>query len=545
MLRNLALALGVFTLGSSGTLTAAVKIEAMTTVPLVVPANGSASALVVVKLDGPAFSVSLDTGSAVIPFLPFTGDTYTLLVSPSDLLFDYAPDDVNRNFVGFMDVVEVAGAEPSRMSLHMNVDDANIPAVPVVKFKSGMRCGPHVVSLYMPGIDPWASLVNQPVVTTQFYGAFPDDFDFLSIVHGNPSRPENRFHGQVQNKVSGIGDPLFDDTAATGSAGRLLGITHYPLDVLYDMASPFALHELGHQWMNHLDAPPLLFAGLPHWPPSSLARGLMGYNTATNPQGLMFPFELINQGGGNYLLQDAPLLQEYQTLELYLMGLLPPASVVPFVVFDPPDQPILAGTTVTGTLLTVADVIAAQGPRVPAASWPQAFTSGNLVVSRMDPLTDREVAFFDHFAMRAEATTPLAWSQGFGKGEAKPFALATLGRGSLSTSVNCLALIEPPDLPAYQAICEACPPELMGMDLLIRVLPIQDDLLRRRLRTTVARAGKAYARGNLRRAAKELTSFRRQVARSADLFPEPAAATLDTLTVQMAAALEIPLQRAR
>ena len=109
--------------------------------------------------------------------------------------------------------------------------------------------------------------------------------------------------------------------------------------------------------------------------------------------------------------------------------------------------------------------------------------------------------------------------------------------------MTCSGLIEPPDLPDYKAMCGSCPPELMGLDFLIRVLPVDDELLRGRLRRSVARAGKAYIHGNLGGAARGLTTFRTLVAQNAPSMPESSATTLDTLTVQIADALDIPLQR--
>src|SRR6185295_2035282 len=91
------------------------------------------------------------------------------------------------------------------------------------------------------------------------------------------------------------------------------------------------VHEIGHQWINSLDQP-LLATGAPHWPPSDMAHGVMGFSIPPSGQGGAFPFVLVFQSPGLYLVQSAPVTREYTPLDLYLMGLLAPAAVPPFVV---------------------------------------------------------------------------------------------------------------------------------------------------------------------------------------------------------------------
>jgi hypothetical protein len=87
--------------------------------------------------------------------------------------------------------------------------------------------------------------------------------------------------------------------------------------------------------------------------------------------------------------------------------------------------------------LTVQDVIAAHGPRVPAyPNAPSRFTMATLLVSMDRLLSAREMSFFEFFAARGEATSPVSYSSGFARGTAKPFAVATAGRGTLSTTLG-------------------------------------------------------------------------------------------------------------
>ena len=127
----------------------------------------------------------------------------------------------------------------------------------------------------------------------------------------------------------------------------------------------------------------------------------------------------------------------YTQLDLYLMGFVPSTAVPPFLVLDPPGQTLAVGP-VTASQLTIDDVIAVHGARNPsAASAPKDFRMATIVVTRTGFLTNRQLAFFDHFAARGEATAPVTFASGFQKGTANPFAVATQGIGSLDTSLTC------------------------------------------------------------------------------------------------------------
>jgi hypothetical protein len=518
------------------------SVEAVTTIPLVIPADGSTAALLLVKTSGAASRVRLAAGRG-IELTPITATTWSATVPAEVLLAGYGPEDVYRNFVGPLEVFEAGHREPvARPNLLVNVDDPAIPDVDVINVSPRLRCAPHVVNLHLPGDDVWESVLNAGELPLRFYDSFPDAFDFLNVIYALPSEYENPFHGNFQNQVEGIGLGIFDSTAVAGSSGRLLGMNHFPHSTNFDLASPPALHEIGHQWINKMeDAPALLAAGGSHWPRGSLARGLMGYNSAESSQGLQFPYELVPQGGNTYTITSAPLLGTYTPLDLYLMGLLPADLVPPFLVFDPPDQPM--DGTVTATWMTIQDVRDAQGPRVPAAE-PRTFSTANLVVSRMDPLTDREMAFFDHFALRGEATVELPYSLGLAHGTTKPFAVATQGLGKLTAGVSCLAALERPDLTRFVAVCRNCPPLLRGLDVLIRVIDARNEGVRMRFREAVATVGRAYVRADLRAAARHMESFLRAVdAESGRALSEDGARSLTVLSLEISRSMDIPVTR--
>jgi hypothetical protein len=367
-------------------------------------------------------------------------DTWQVEISPTELLFGYLPDDVNRNFAGFVRFT-VPGFPDALHNVFVNVLDAQIAPVGVRTLSPDLRCSPHVVNVHVPGADPLGTTVAQEEelrrqAIRRLYQVFPDAFDMVNVVLTLPRRSENRTHVPVKNQVSGIGMSIFDNSAFFGSAGRLLGINRFPLDSVFDLTTTGAVHEIGHQWINWLDHP-LLVTGMPHWPPSDMARGVMGLSIPGTGVGGSFPYQFVFQSPGTYLVQSAPVTREFSPLDLYLMGLLPPASVPPFVVSTAPIGDIVPGAIVPGIALTIDEVIASEGPRVPPAVPSLALRLATIVVTRERPLTRAEMAFFDHFAARAELTVSVPFAEGFEKGIAKPFRLATGGRGTLDAKVGC------------------------------------------------------------------------------------------------------------
>ncbi len=281
---------------------AAPTIKSKTVEPAVIPSGSSSGAVVTVRTDLPATSVAIDLAAGgTVPFVAIDSQTFSVVLTSAQLLFDYQPDDVNRNFVGSIKVTGATPADVSSANFFVNVDDASVADVAVLPSASDMRCAPHVVNLQVPADDPaglWETLyTDEQTVLNRFYEVFGDSYDFANVVYLHPDLTANRDHFAVKNDVSGIGQPIIDNTAGYGSAGALRGITRFPLDQFFDLASPGAQHELGHQWINFLDGPPLLAGGAPHWPPSQLARGLMGLSIPATGAGGFFPYRLHTVGG--------------------------------------------------------------------------------------------------------------------------------------------------------------------------------------------------------------------------------------------------------
>lgn len=377
----------------------------------------------------------LESGG-VVTLTPYGGGLFCTLLSADDVLFDYGEDDANHNFVGFIDYYS-GGTRQIRLNGFINVADANVPAVTLRALGADAQASPRVFNLLLPGVPPETLDSRLSEITRRFYGVFPDSYDFLAIV-SEPSHTASRHYVRVQNRIQGIGLGVGGDPQSYGSAGRLMGLVRYPIGFFYDLGGLATNHEIGHHFANWLGALPAMQGRWIHWPLSTLARGIISVADASG-QGIQFPWELTALGDGNYRVDPAPTSLTYNDLELYLMGLIPASEVGVHQVFVNQDQTLCAGCTLHGPTATVRveDVVARHGPRISA--YPEAqrsFRVGTIVVSMERLLTPREMAFYDHFASRGEATEPLPFSEGFWKGTTLPFHLATGERGSLVTSLG-------------------------------------------------------------------------------------------------------------
>src|SRR5262249_37744953 len=150
------------------------------------------------------------------------------------------------------------------------------------------------------------------------------------------------------------------------------------------------------------------------------------------------PFTIVQKQDGSYVFQSAAQMDVYNDLELYLAGMLPPDQVGPNLVPENQTQQVCDGCPVQGTVRTVTinDVISADGPRIPAAAASQKeFRVATVLFTRDRLLSDDEMAFFDYFAARGEATSPLPAAIGLARGATKPFRVATRGAGTLIMSL--------------------------------------------------------------------------------------------------------------
>jgi hypothetical protein len=340
-----------------------------------------------------------------------------------------------HNFFGYLDVYTGTSASPERHNLSVNVLDDSIPQINTTPMTSNVIAGPDIVNIYMPSSIP--GNFDLPSITKEFYLLFPDHYDFINIVYTDETT-NNRSHYVVSNNVQGIGLNIFSQSKYYGSDTKLMGITIFPIDVFFDLSDIGFSHELGHQWINYVYP-----IGSPHWPISDMAQGVMGMNIPGTNVGGSFPFELIPNGNGNYLLHYVPDLVNtigFTDLDLYLIGLLPPQNVKGGIVFQNQNQGdqlkdngVLVGPTFT---INTDTFINSYGPRIPTSETSiKKFRVATIIITSQRQLTQDEMSFFNYMAVRGEATKLVKGSIGLWRGNNLPFYLATHCLAQIHTSI--------------------------------------------------------------------------------------------------------------
>lgn len=280
---------------------------------------------------------------------------------------------------------------------------------------------------------------NPAVWAQRFYQTHGDKYDFLNMIR-IAGAVGNRNHFGVKNTVSGIGESIINNTASYGSAGRLQGITNYPLSGFFDGGETGFAHETGHQWINFLSGTAYA-GGTPHWPKGNIAINVMGFSIGgTGGAGGTYGFTFTSNGSGGYLVGSNVAINQstFNPMELYLMGLATPAEVPDYFVLNDQNQNVSVGQTLSASEITTAsinDVIAAKGSRVPDSTASQkTFRCATLVVSEQ-LLDGYAMAFYDYFARRCEARNQLTYAQGLATGTTNPWYLATSRRSVMFSKI--------------------------------------------------------------------------------------------------------------
>jgi hypothetical protein len=138
-------------------------------------------------------------------------------------------------------------------------------------------------------------------------------------------------------------------------------------------------------------------------------------------------------------------LKAFSDLSLYLMGQRPSNQVGDHFVFDNQAQPLVPNGTLSGpvTTVTINDVITHLGARSPDFAHAQKCFRVATILVTQDALAPVEaMRQYDFFAARASATTTLAYTDGFIKSTAQPFAMLTHGVGCLKTRIKPHVLVD-------------------------------------------------------------------------------------------------------
>jgi hypothetical protein len=396
--------------------------------PRVITLGSTDSVRISARVTGsPGISATLRNGQT-IP-LRLNNTTYEGAFSVTALLAQYRPGD--HHHVGLQ--LNVDG-ETTTTTVSLNIKDAVVPNATVRAINESAQVTDHVINFRNDTTS--LGTVVAPALIREVYRHFFDDYDFIAIID---SRRAPRFRGYqgVRNAINGIGLVRYDLGPTFGSANRLQGLISYPNDDQFDLAETSSIHEIAHRWMNFTRGTDLE-GGAPHWPLSDLAYGLMGRHDPPSNQGLDFPYRLVTVNGG-FRAERIERATEFNDLELYLMGLVPADAVRPHIVFHDRSLTVQANAILPGPVDTVriADIIEKNGNRSPSSANAQrTFRIATVILSRGRLLTRDEMSFFDYMAARGESENILLYSQGFNRGETKPFHIATGQRARLVTTIR-------------------------------------------------------------------------------------------------------------
>lgn len=359
---------------------------------------------------------------------------YSVRLDTAPVLAALRPEDANRAFVGYMDVYN-GSTRSFRYNLIVDVLTPDIPRPLIRQLAPGVQATERLVNIVYPAYFQGSQLTEN--MTQEFYRSFRDDYDFLNLIY-LPARALNRFHANVKNEVQGIGLSQFNASAAHGSGGRLLGVSHFPIPSSFDGAEQGYLHELGHQWVDFLNLPPFA-QGRPHWPFSSMGTGIMGISIpGPVPQGGNFSCDIQEQNG-QILLKPRVGPPGYNDLDLYLMGLIRADEVRTQFVFD--DQLAAqhlgcVGQVYSGSMTRVSaqTIVQQLGARVPGVAQAQVqFRIGSVLITRDGPASAETMWLYSAMAERAELRQVVPMRAGLIRTQGQPFALATRGLAALDT----------------------------------------------------------------------------------------------------------------
>jgi len=299
--------------------------------------------------------------------------------------------------------------------------------VTIARLSEDVQVAPNIVNLrddgrlfrYTPSAGTTTPLSLQ-TITRKFYEYFSDDYDFVSILTSFGALNGTNFHVDARNDVQGIGKSIFNNTSAFGSAGTLRGVNFLPLQ------AGALTHEVTHQWAAFLDARFNLGDGA-HW-------------GAVNIPGYVFGINFKSNGNGTYTITQGVFEsgRVYPPMELYLMGLIPSEEVPDVTVL----QGITANTVQVGQvvtpaavrIVTMADILAVHGPRVPSVGVsPRNFRMAGVLITPGRLATDAEMSAYNRMLEQfgSNETAPIG---DFGVGR-PPFAFATGFRANMDTSI--------------------------------------------------------------------------------------------------------------
>lgn len=340
--------------------------------------------------------------------------------------------------------------DADRISVSLNMAPPNIPGSELTMINNGVQFASHAVNIVDADfgdsrVNGGDLELNEAEITRKFYEHFQDAYEVVAVMSQATQIADfGGFHGPVRNAVSGIGLPLFDNSATYGSAGVLEGVEGYPPGSWARMST--VLHEMGHQYGEFSNVwgqvgPPALTVQSVidrkgHQPelhtPMATPHEFL-YSATTEAE-----TEIIQAEDGSYEIARTMPLIIYNPLTLYRMGLTPPEELPTYQVFldqgQFDEETSIApevGTKVTGDTVevTVNDMMAAVGVR----SGPAVSTIRRALVyvsrDRLVPKTEMDI--INYFAKRLGEDWGVTSYGRYGS-----FAETTGGRAAMATDIN-------------------------------------------------------------------------------------------------------------
>ena len=252
--------------------------------------------------------------------------------------------------------------------------------------------------------------------------AFGDRFDFMTWYADfrvDDQEAGTRSDGDIPQNVDGLG-PRMDVGRRSSdycSDGRLQVTWHQPVYVNavqaherspdgrwdgYNLAMAQIAHEHGHRWSTRSRAivdgetielrgehVPWAMSGAAHWPGGLHAPSPFPYGDGEHEGSVMGGAVYEDNGDGTFTILDRGSMvpaSGYSYLELYLIGVLPPAEVPDFFLLqnierlgrDDQGRQIVRADRID---ITIDDIVAHNGPRVPSvAEAPKEFRNAFVAV---------------------------------------------------------------------------------------------------------------------------------------------------------------------
>jgi Repeat of unknown function (DUF5648) len=371
---------------------------------------------------------------------------WSVFIPATEFTAGLQSSDVYRRDYGKLEVSTAAGL--NRFNLTADIVTPEIPTVAIKTLSANAQQSRHVLNIASPNTlqnirnaKETIGIAAIPEAVSQAFQYLKDEYDYLVLSYDR-QHIDNRVYLRVNNSIQGIG--LANNLHNTEySSTRLAGVISIPNASVLDHANHGFNHEIGHTWINQLKSPADVFAGAPHWPPSTLANHVMGFSIPGSGAGGRFA--CLGTINGNSITLSRDQVQggyTFNDLDLYLMGLLPAAEVKEHATYQSAAmQACTPGTYSSGfTKLSIAQVVAGNGLRLPSAvATPKQFKLATVIISS-SLLSPQAMAFYDYFSRRASGRQALTVHEGLVSGTQLPFYLATGGRATLDPVIN-------PDLP--------------------------------------------------------------------------------------------------